>query len=65
MGKEYTYAFILFCGGQNKLQMAAKTEAERSEWTKALNHCIQNGRKSNPTSPKMQRSSEKTSEFSI
>jgi hypothetical protein len=60
MGKDYSYAFILFGEGQNKLQMAAKNETERSEWIKALNQCLQNGRKSNPTSPTMQRNSGRT-----
>jgi hypothetical protein len=60
MGKEYTYAFILFGEGQSKLQLAAKNETERSEWIKALNHCKQNGQKSNPVSPTIQRSSDKT-----
>ena len=60
MGREYTYAFILFREGQNKLQMAAKTEAERSEWIKAINNCLLNGQKSTPTSPTIKRSNEKT-----
>ncbi|XP_028409133.1 uncharacterized protein LOC114531722 isoform X2 [Dendronephthya gigantea] len=51
MGKDYTYAFILFGGGQSQLQMAAKNENERCEWVKALNQCLQNGKKSNPTAP--------------
>ena len=51
MGKDYTYAFILFGGGQNQLQMAAKNESERCEWVEALNQCLQNGKKSSPVSP--------------
>lgn len=61
MGKDFTYAFIFFDEEKsNLLQMAAKNQADRDEWVKALNRCLHSGRKSNPTSPTMKRSSGKT-----
>lgn len=65
MSREYTYAFVLFGGGQSQLTMAAKNEAERAEWIKALNHWIQNGRKSSSSSPNTRSNSGKTGKSRI
>ena len=62
MDSEYKYAFFLFGEGQCKLQMAAKNETDRVEWMKTLKNCIalNNGQKSNPTSPNLPRENAKT-----